>query len=79
MSAPCQPSSLALGRGRLAGHPLGSQPFPILIKRPLRGLMVTHGLLRLDPAGSIACLALFGSQGFASEGSIFCHGEATRR
>lgn len=44
----------------------------------LRFLMVAHGLLGLDPASRIAGLALFGSQGFASEGKVFSHAVATR-
>ena len=65
--------------GRLAGQPLGLQPLAIGVKRLLRRLMVAHGLLGLDPASRIARLALFGCQGFASEGKVFSHGETTRR
>ena len=68
-----------LGCGSLAGQSLGPQPFTIFIKRLLRDLMVAHGFLGLDPPSSIARLALFRGQGFASEGKIFCHGEVTRR
>jgi hypothetical protein len=74
----------AFARGRLfasrllAREPLGPQPLTVGIKRLLRGLMVAHGLFGLDPARSIARLALFRCQGFASEGKIFCHGKGTR-
>lgn len=73
---PCRPSGF--GRSRLTGQPLGLQPFPILIKRLLRRLMVAHGLLGLDATRRIARLALLGGQGFASVGKIFCHGAITR-
>jgi hypothetical protein len=40
--------------------------------------MIAHGLFGLDPACRIARLALFGGQGFASEGKVFSHAQTTQ-
>jgi len=65
----------ALRRRRFARQPLGLQPFLVGIERLLRRFVIAHGLLGLDPPSRIASVALFGSQGFASEGKVFSHAE----
>ena len=67
------------GGSRLSGQSLGLEPLAIGMERLLGFLMVAHGLLGLDPACRIARLALFGGQGFTSEGKVFSHAEVTRR
>jgi hypothetical protein len=45
---------------RLAGEPFGSKTLAVLIKCPLRGFVLAHGLLSVDPTLGIAGLTFFG-------------------
>lgn len=56
------PAAAQLLSARLTGQPLGLQALAIRMKRPLRGLVLAHGLLGVCLSGGVTRAALFGGQ-----------------